>query len=70
MDQMMADVTGIPGIQEGDEVVFVGGVISLTEYAKAGQLNRNEAWARIGKRVPRIYYEGGKPVRMLSEVMG
>ena len=70
MDQMMADVTGIQGIEEDDEVVFVGGIISVIEYAKMGSLNRNEAWARIGKRVPRIYCEGGTPVGIRSEVTG
>lgn len=68
MDQLMADVTGIPDVSEGDEVVFVGGIISVNEYAQMGQLNRNEAWARIGKRVPRVYCEGGKPVRVRTEV--
>ncbi len=68
MDQLMADVTQIPGVTEGDEVTFVGGVITVNEYAKMGQLNRNEAWARIGKRVPRVYFEGGKPVRVRAEV--
>ena len=70
MDQLMADVTGIPGVTEGDEVVFVGGRIGVNEYARMSQLNRNEAWARIGKRVPRVYFEGGKPVRVRSEVNG
>jgi alanine racemase len=70
MDQLMADVTNIPGVTEGDEVVFVGGLIGLDEYARMGQLNRNEAWARIGKRVPCVYFEGGASVRVRSEVNG
>jgi alanine racemase len=70
MDQLMADVTNIPGVTEGDEVVFVGGLIGLDEYARMGQLNRNEAWARIGKRVPRVYFEGGASVRVRLEVYG
>lgn len=70
MDQMMADVTNIPDVTEGDEVVFVGGLIGPDEYARMGQLNRNEAWARIGKRVPRVYFEGGTSVRVRSEVWG
>ncbi len=70
MDQLMADVTGIPGVGEGDEAVFVGGLIGLDEYARMGRLNRNEAWARIGKRVPRVYFAGGASVRVRSEVNG
>jgi alanine racemase len=57
MDQMMADVTDIPGVEEGDEVTFVGGIISLPEYAKMGGFNYNEVWARVGARVPRVYVE-------------
>jgi alanine racemase len=68
MDQMMVDASGVPGASEGDEVTFVGGIIPLNEYADAAQLNRNEAWARIGRRVPRVYFEGGKPVRVSAEV--
>ena len=68
MDQLMLDVTDIPGVEEGDEVIFVGGLISVEEYARMGRLNRNEAWARIGRRVPRVYFENGKPVRVSAEV--
>lgn len=57
MDQMMVDVTDIPGVREGDEVTFVGGIISVAEYAKMGGFNYNEVWARVGARVPRVYVE-------------
>ncbi len=57
MDQMMADVTEIPGVREGDEVTFVGGIISVPEYAKMGGFNYNEVWTRVGARVPRVYVE-------------
>ena len=68
MDQLMLDVTDVPGVEEGDIVTFVGGLISVDEYARMGRLNRNEAWARIGRRVPRIFFEDGKPVRVCAEV--
>lgn len=55
MDQMMADVTGIEGVRVGDVVTMLGDDMSLREYASIGSLNRNEATAVIGKRVPRIY---------------
>ena len=55
MDQMMADITDIPGVSQNDEVTLLGDGISLTEYASVGKLNRNECTAVIGKRVPRIY---------------
>lgn len=55
MDQMMADITEIPGVLQNDEVTLLGDDITLTEYASIGKLNRNECTAVIGKRVPRIY---------------
>ncbi len=55
MDQMMVDVSGIPGVQPGDEVTFLGDEISINEYAAWGHLNRNEALGRIGRRVTRVY---------------
>ena len=68
MDQLMADVTDVPEVAEGDEVIFVGGGIDVEEYSKMGRFNHNEAWARIGRRVPRIFYESGKPVRVRAEL--
>lgn len=68
MDQLMLDVTDIPDVSEGDVVTFVGGGISVEEYARMGALNHNEAWARIGRRVPRIYYEEGRIVRVCTEL--
>ena len=59
MDQMMIDVTDIPRVSEGDEVTLLGGGIGVNEYADLANLNRNEALARTGRRVPRIYYEDG-----------
>lgn len=55
MDQMMADITDIDGVQVGDEVVLLGDQMDLREYAEIGHLNRNECTAIITKRVPRVY---------------
>lgn len=60
MDQMMVDVTDIPGVQEGDEAILLGSSIGVDEYAGWGNLNRNESLARTGKRVPRVYMENGE----------
>lgn len=68
MDQLMIDVTDIANVAEGDEVIFAGSSICVEEYAQMGHFNRNEAWARIGRRVPRIFYENGRPVRICAEV--
>ena len=68
MDQLMIDVTDVEGVEEGGIVTFVGGGISIEEYSDMGHFNRNEAWARIGRRVPRVYYENGKPAYVRAEV--
>ena len=62
MDQMMVDVSAIPDVCEGDEVMLLGGSIGVDEYAEWGKLNRNESLARTGKRVPRVYIEDGQIV--------
>ena len=64
MDQMMVDVTGIPDVCEGDEVILLGGTIGVDEYADTAQLNRNESLARTGRRVPRVYLENGRVVQI------
>ncbi|MBQ8201925.1 MAG: alanine racemase [Clostridia bacterium] len=66
MDQMMVDVTDIPGVQEGEEVILLGGGIGVDEYAEAAGLNRNESLARTGKRVPRVYMENGRVVDIID----
>jgi len=59
MDQMMVDVTDIPDAAPGDEVTFLGDGITLNEYAAWGNLNRNEALGRFGRRVTRVYHYNG-----------
>ncbi|MGN1370396.1 MAG: alanine racemase [Aristaeellaceae bacterium] len=66
MDQMMVDVTDIPEAREGDAVTLLGGSIGVDEYAEWGKLNRNEALARTGKRVPRVYLENGRVVDIID----
>ena len=68
MDQMMVDVTGIPGVERGGEVTLLGPDYWVDEYAAAAHLNRNESLCRIGRRVPRLYMRGGKPVRICLEM--
>ena len=68
MDQMMIDVTDIPEAREGDTVTLLGGEIDLREYAKWGDLNRNECLGVIGRRVPRVYFRDGKIVYVAAEM--
>ena len=63
MDQMMVDVTDIPGVQLHDDVVLVGkdGDLAITMEqigAQADSFNY-EFVCGISRRVPRFYYQNG-----------
>jgi alanine racemase len=59
MDLTLADVTGLPGIAVGDEVVLLGAVDGLSvdarEHAELASTNVYEILCAISKRVPRRY---------------
>jgi alanine racemase len=55
MDMCMVDVSGINGIQEGDEAIVFGGKIQLGTLAKAAQTIPYEMMTGISSRVKRIY---------------
>jgi len=60
MDLTMADVSKIPGVQVGDEVVLLGrqGSEEITAVEMAGWIESipYEVLCSIGKRVPRVYH--------------
>ena len=66
MDQMMVDVTEIPGVCEGDEVTLLGGGISYMQYADWAQTNRNEAITIVSRRPLRVYMKNGKVLKVLD----
>jgi alanine racemase len=59
MDLTLVDVTGIPGVGAGDEVILLGGVnglsISAREHAELANTISYEILCAISKRVPRKY---------------
>lgn len=59
MDLTLIDVTGIPGVQEGDDVMLIGGVGSLrvdaVELAEHCGTVPYEILCGISKRVPRVH---------------
>ncbi len=63
MDQMMVDVSHIPGVQVEDVVTLIGqdggNRISMEEVADPAARFNYEMACGIGKRVPRIYPEEG-----------
>lgn len=58
MDQSVLDVTEIPGVEPGDEVVMLGSqsgeTISAFDHAEAAATIPWEVFTRIGGRVPRL----------------
>lgn len=66
MDQFMVDVTAIPQVQTGDEVVLFGRQkeqeLSVEEVsALAGSFNY-EMLCNVGKRIPRVYFLNGRQI--------
>ena len=68
MDLTMVDVTDVPGVAVGDEVVLFGeqGGVSLPveEIAAGSETLAYEVLCTIGKRVTRLYARRGQPVRV------
>lgn len=68
MDQTMIDVTDIPEVQTGDEVVLEGtqgdNRISVEELADMSASFNYEFVCDVNRRVPRIYYRDGKVVEV------
>ena len=66
MDQMMVDVTDIPGVECNDRVVLVGRFddeeISMETISAAADSLNYEFVCGISRRVPRLYCRGGKTV--------
>jgi alanine racemase len=63
MDQVMLDVTRVPGVSEGDEVVLWGRqggeFISVEEVASLTGTISYEVTCSVSKRVPRVYVHRG-----------
>ena len=64
MDQMIVDVTHIPEVAHGSEVVMIGKQggeeITADELAELAQTINYEILLSISKRVPRVYLQGGE----------
>ena len=63
MDYLMVDVTDIPGVKTGDEVVLLGKQggerITAEEIAEKIHTISYEVFCLVGKRVPRLYKPNG-----------
>lgn len=69
MDQMMVDVTDVPGVCAGDTATLLGGGIGYMEYSNWCHTNRNECITILSRRPLRIYHESGRPDEVLDELM-
>ena len=70
MDQFMADVTDVPDINIGDEVILFGtdgnNTITVESVAQLMGTINYETICVIGKRVPRVYIRNGKTVNVVN----
>lgn len=74
MDQFMVDVTDISGVMPGDEVTLVGAdgdrYLSVEAVSEpAGSFNY-EFVCEVSRRVPRVYYRGGKKIKEVFYLPG
>ena len=69
MDQMMVDVTDIPDVKLGDDVVLMGGQISAEEIAAAADSFNYEFICGMSRRTPRLYYQDGKLVQKVNYLL-
>ena len=72
MDLTMVDCTDLPQVAVGDEVVLfgeqAGATLPVEEVARWSETLSYEILCTIGKRVPRLYREGGRVVRLTTLV--
>lgn len=60
MDQMMVDVTDIPGVEAGDTATLLGGGVSYDDMARWAGTNRNECLTILSRRPVRVYHQAGR----------
>ena len=74
MDQMMVDVTHIPGVSVGDEVTLMGRdgdeILSAEDLAGWSGTISYEIVTGISRRVPRIYLRDGKEIQRVNYLLG
>jgi alanine racemase len=57
MDMFMVDITGIPGIKEGDDVIIFGSPLPVQQLANWAGTIPYEIMTGISQRVKRVYFE-------------
>ena len=73
MDQLMVDVSHIPGVSPADPVTLIGkdgdGPITVEEIARAADSFNYEFVCGISRRTPRQYYRGGQLVHRVDYLL-
>ena len=73
MDQLMVDVSHIPGVAAGDRVTLVGRdgdeEITMEQIAAAADSFNYEFVCGISRRVPRIYVSGGRTIHSVHYLL-
>ena len=72
MDQIVVDVTEIPGTQPGDTAIVFGGAAadSVADVAAMTGTIGYEVLCGVGRRVPRVYIENGARVASMDYLAG
>ena len=72
MDQIIVDVTDIPGVKPGDPVTLIGtdgeNVITADEMADVAGTINYDITCGLSRRVPRVYTRGGKIVQVVDHL--
>lgn len=73
MDQFMVDVSHIDGVKVKDDVILWGrdgaAVITVEEVALPANSFNYELVCNVGRRVPRVYTEGGRVVEKVNYLL-
>ena len=56
MDLTMIDVTGTPGVMEGDDVIIFGAGLPVQEVAQWAGTIPYELMTAVSQRVKRVYF--------------
>ena len=66
MDQFMIDVTDIPNVEVGSEVVLIGksgnNELTMEKVSEEAYSFNYELPCRVARRVVRVYYKDGKAI--------
>ncbi len=57
MDMTMIDITDIPGVKEGDDVIIFGNELPVAQVAQWAQTIPYEILTGVSQRVKRVYFE-------------